>query len=151
MTGETDLAVSAQSLIVVPLMKLASSISDKQSEKVFRTHLLSGGEMESTEEMLQRVGKNRLLRVAEGLKILYKYSSKDDFAINAEHDVICAGPTYALKCVSIEDRRILKKLNWNVAGDETTDDDDDEDVVDVSTVDEDDLHDDYDGAYYFFT
>jgi hypothetical protein len=92
---------------------------------------------ESTEEMLKRVGKNRLLQVSEGLKILARYTD-DKFAVSAEHDVICAGPTKATSVVSKKDQAVLKKLNWNVYGDDPDDPDYDSEP------------DEREGRYYFF-
>jgi hypothetical protein len=53
--------------------------------------------------------ENHLLRVAEGLQILAKYS--EPFDIGANHDVIHAGPMEG-EGVSEEDQAKLKALGW---------------------------------------
>lgn len=60
----------------------------------------------------KKCSDSRLLRVSEGLAILARHSGK--FDINADHDVIYAGPEKA-EDVPREDADCLKALGWIVS------------------------------------
>jgi hypothetical protein len=57
----------------------------------------------------------KILEIADGRRILAKYDA--GYAVDAEHDVIYAGPEDISKVISADDKAELERLGWFISED----------------------------------